>query len=193
MRRVSVVGIPGAGKSTLTRRLATLLDVPSIELDALHFQPNWVVVAPEEFVERTAAVTSGEGWVVDGNYSSVQPTVVWPAADTVVWLDLSRPVVMTRLVRRTLARLITRRPLWNGNRERLANVLSWDPDRSILRWAWTRFRPYRDRYEAAWEDPAWAHLHFVRLRSPREVAAFLDRVRRDLGTAPLDGGPPATP
>ncbi|MEA2590535.1 MAG: hypothetical protein QOD62_366, partial [Actinomycetota bacterium] len=32
---------------------------------------------------------------------------------------------------------------------------------------------YRERYGGAMEDPAWAHCRFVRLRSAREVDAFL--------------------
>ena len=42
MRRVSVVGSPGAGKSTLGAALAARLGGPWIELDALNHQPGWV-------------------------------------------------------------------------------------------------------------------------------------------------------
>jgi hypothetical protein len=47
-------------------------------------------------MRRVAEVTATEGWVIDGNYSRVLD-IVWARADTVVWLDLSRPVVMRRL------------------------------------------------------------------------------------------------
>lgn len=173
MRRISVVGIPGSGKSTIARELAALLDVPVLELDALYHQPDWTQLPDDEFARRTAELVRTDGWVIDGNYSAVREDVVWAGADTVVWLDLPRRVVMTRLVRRTVRRTLTRQELWNGNRERATNLTSWDPHRSILRWAWTRFRPYRERYEAALGDPTWDHLRFVRLRTPDEVARFM--------------------
>ncbi|MBK7167449.1 MAG: adenylate kinase [Candidatus Microthrix sp.] len=123
---------------------------------------------------RTADVANGDGWVIDGTTPAFREQVVWPTADTVVWLDLPRRVVMTRLLRRTLRRVLAREELWNGNREHVTNLMSWDPHRSILRCGWTRYTPYRERYDAATNDPAWDHLRFVRLRTVRGVARFLD-------------------
>ena len=56
MRRVSVVGISGAGKTTLARRLAPALDVPHVELDAIFHQPGWTELPVEEF--RLVSATS---------------------------------------------------------------------------------------------------------------------------------------
>ncbi len=44
-------------------------------------------------------------------------------AEAVVWLDLPLPVILWRLVRRTLRRIITGETLWSGNRERLRNAI----------------------------------------------------------------------
>ena len=40
MQRVSVIGVTGSGKTTLAAALAAKLQVPYIELDALHWEPN---------------------------------------------------------------------------------------------------------------------------------------------------------
>lgn len=172
MRRVSVVGTPGAGKSTFAAALAAALGVDHVELDAIFHQRGWTELAVPEFRERVTQAISADGWVVDGNYSTVLD-VVWTCADTVVWLDLPRRVVMYRMVIRTLARVILRQELWNGNRERWRNVVSVDPMRSIIAWAWTRHPVYCKRYEAAMADPANRHLRFERLSSAQEISAFL--------------------
>ena len=39
--RIVVVGTSGAGKTTLARRIAALLMLPHIELDAINWQPGW--------------------------------------------------------------------------------------------------------------------------------------------------------
>jgi adenylate kinase family enzyme len=72
MRRVSVVGAPGSGKTTIGRRLAARLDVPFIELDAIYHQPGWTELPRDEFRARVSELAAVDGWVVDGNYSVVQ-------------------------------------------------------------------------------------------------------------------------
>jgi len=96
-----------------------------------------------------------------------------PRQQTPQRLALPRPLGVRRVLWRTARRVVTRQPLWNANRERLRNALSWQPERSIVRWAWTQHTVYREPYAAAMRDPAFAHLAFHRLRSPAEVRAFL--------------------
>ena len=171
MRRVSVVGAPGSGKTTFAAQLATRLRAPHVELDAIFHQPNWGELPAEEFRRRVRDAIAGDTWVVDGNYSAVQD-LVWASADTVVWLDLDRCTVMRALARRTIRRVVRRERLWNDNRERWTNLLSLDPERSILAWSWTMHPTYRERYTAAMDDPAWADVDFMRLTTRRDVEAF---------------------
>lgn len=68
--RVVIVGTSGAGKSTLARALAKRLGVADIELDALHWEPQWTQAAhlivhrfthprqAEEFLARTPPYAS---------------------------------------------------------------------------------------------------------------------------------------
>ena len=126
----------------------------------------------EEFRARVAGLVAGDRWVLDGNYHQVSDLV--SHADTVVWIDFPRQVVMRRLVRRTLLRGMLRRELWNGNRETLRNFVRMDPEKSILRWAWTQHSVYSERYErASGPGGEWEGTTVVRLRSPADVAAFL--------------------
>lgn len=121
-----------------------------------------------------APLLDSERWVVDGNYSSLVQDLVWEAADTVVWLDLPRRVVMPALVKRTFVRMATRRELWNGNRESFSNLFTFDAEENILLWSWTRGPILQTRMEQEVNDPKWAHLQFVRLRSRREVSGWLN-------------------
>jgi adenylate kinase family enzyme len=172
VRRVSVVGNSGSGKSALARNLAAVLGVPHLELDSVFHQPGWEPLPHDEFQRVVAARADEDGWVIDGNYSAVRP-VVWARADTVVWLDLPRRAVMRQVTWRTVRRAVTREELWNGNREPLANFTRWAPEESIISWAWHSHAKYRTRYAAAAADPANRHLAFVRLTSRRDAGRFL--------------------
>jgi len=175
MRRVSMVGNSGSGKSTLGRALAQRLDVPFIELDAIFHQPNWLPLPTELYRERVAAIVGSEGWVIDGNYAVVRD-LVWARADTVVWLDPPRRIVMRRIVGRTLRRGVTGQELWNGNKERLRNIVSRDARRNVVLWAWREHAGCRQRYCAASRDPAFARLRFVRICTARDARRLLDHL-----------------
>lgn len=172
-----VVGSSGAGKTTVAGELATRLRVEHVELDGIFHQAGWRDLPADEFrrrvTERLDAAPSG--WVVCGNYRAVAE-IVWRRADTVIWLDLPRHVVLVRVVRRTLRRVLTREVLWNGNREPLANLYRWDPERNVIRWSWTHHQVLTERYCAAMVDPAWSHLCVVRLCRPVEVDDWLHTV-----------------
>ena len=172
MERVWVVGNSGSGKTTVARAIAGASGSPHMELDAVFHQPGWTELPVEEFRARVGAFVAAERWVVDGNYAAVAD-LVWRTADTVVWIDLPRRVVMRRLARRTLSRALRRTELWNGNREPLRNFTSLKPERSILVWAWTRHDLYRSRYEEAMVSGAWPRVRFERLRSRRAVEEFV--------------------
>jgi len=72
-------------------------------------------MAQIHFRDLVADATSGDRWVVDGNYS-VAREIAWRRAEAIVWLDLPFHVVMAQVMTRTLQRCVSRRPLWNGNR-----------------------------------------------------------------------------
>lgn len=174
-----MVGCSGSGKTTLAESLALTLGTINVELDSIYHQPGWTPLSDDEFRKRVASATEPETWVVDGNYSVVWD-ITWGRADTVVWFDLPYLTVMARTVRRTVRRVFTREELWNGNKEPLSNLWSFNPEKSIIAWTATRHRVYRRRYRAAEIDPHWRHLHFVRLRSQPEADAFLEGVKSAL-------------
>lgn len=173
MRRISVIGTSGSGKTTLAQQISQRLRIPHVELDAVHHLPDWEPMPAPEFRTAVAERIDGDAWVVDGNYRRKLASLVWERADTVIWLDLPRALVMAQIIRRTLRRMYTREELWNGNRERWRNLFSLDPHQSIIAWAWTTHAPNRTEFLTAQADPANQHLEFIRLRSRREIADFV--------------------
>lgn len=178
MRRVVIVGNSGAGKTTLSTELARVLQTEHVELDAIFHQSNWTPLPTDEFRERAAAaLPPGGAWVCDGNYSAVRD-MIWNRADTIVWLDLPRRVIVPQIVARSVTRAVRGTELWNGNREQWRMLLSLhDPQRSVIAWSITQHTRKRRRYGAAPADPRWAHLQFVRLRSRDAVRTWLAGVR----------------
>ena len=167
MRRVIVVGISGSGKTTLARRLAARIGVPHVELDALRHGPGWQPRA--EFERDARAAADRPGWVVDGDYADVRD-LFWERADTLVWLDLPRSVVMARVIRRSAARAALRRELWNGNRE---SFRDWSDREHPIRWAWSQHGRRRRELAVRVAEPRFAGLRVIRIRRAADAAGWL--------------------
>jgi adenylate kinase family enzyme len=175
VQRICIIGSTGSGKTSLARAVAACLAMPRVELDALHWDPNWTEASDHVFRERVAEALSGDRWVVDGNYSRVHDFTI-QRADAVVWIDLPFHQTLWRLAGRTFRRWWTREELWRGNRERLATqFLSRD---SIFYWLITSY-PRRKRQfpELLRRCAARGQLTF-RLKSQREVDAWVRTLRQ---------------
>jgi hypothetical protein len=117
------------------------------------------------------AATQGDGWTFDGNFGPrACDQMVQSRCDTIVWLDLPRRQVWSQVALRTLRRLITRERLWHGNVESLRTLFSHD---SIVWWSIRTFDRRRRRYGELFADPAYSDRSRIRLRSRREVDAWL--------------------
>ena len=176
MRRVVVIGNTGSGKSTLGAALAQRIGVVYVDADDLFWLPGWVEVDNDQFRAELDAASSAEQWVIVGNYLSRAVDVTWPRADTLVWLDLPLPLVISRSVRRTAKRGITREVVCNGNREKLRFLLPerLSGEKPLWSYAIDHHRTQRTRIEdlIAQHD----HLTVHRLRSRAEVSRFLGSV-----------------
>jgi adenylate kinase family enzyme len=181
--RIVIVGTPGAGKTTLAKTLAATLSIPHVELDALHWNTGWQplsITDPDEFARRVDAATAGDAWVVEGNYGMVRK-LVWPRATHLVWLDYDRPVIMWRVIRRSLHRVVFRTELWSGNVERWRHLLR--PSHPIA-WAWTTWRRRREEIEALIGQDEQAHLTVHRIRRPAEATEVARAFALTAGLAP---------
>ena len=170
MKRIAVIGASGSGKTSLGRSLAALLELPYVELDALHHGPNWTEASSEELQAAVLRELERheEGWVIDGNYERKIGDLVVERADTVVWLDLPLALILLRLLRRTAGRIVRRTELWNGNRETIRNALF---SRDSL-FAWTvRSHGRHRRHQPG--RLARLDVRLVHLRSPAEVRRWL--------------------
>ena len=115
----SSVGSSGDGKTTLASALAQRLRVPHVEIDSLNWESNWTETPTDMLWKKIESALAGDAWAVCGNYTKLRE-LIWPRADTLIWLDYPMGLVMWQVLRRTVRRCITQEMLWATN-----NVESW--------------------------------------------------------------------
>lgn len=169
MKKVTVFGLPGSGKTTFARTLATQLGVPCLQLDKVLFQGGKPIPL-SGFRAQTAAFTAGSAWVVEGNFHDLAD-VTWARSDVVVWLDYALWVLYWRTGRRAFRRVFGIEP---------RSGRSWRSFFSRRNLAWTVSRKY------LWKRPVYGRdlaaldgAVVVRFRSPRQAAAWLACAARE--------------
>ena len=84
--KVIVIGCPGAGKSTFSRRLKSETGLPLYYLDRLWHRPDRTTISRNEFDCGLKEILSKDKWIIDGNYLRTLE-IRLQACDTVFLLD----------------------------------------------------------------------------------------------------------
>ena len=87
MKRVIIIGCPGAGKSTFARKLAAKIGLPLYYLDMIWHRADRTVIGREEFDRQLDNILKKEEWIIDGNYARTLPLRL-AHCDTVFFFDL---------------------------------------------------------------------------------------------------------
>lgn len=176
MRKVLVIGSPGAGKSTFSQRLAERTGLPLVHLDAIYWSPGWVKTPKDEWLRTVDELLAGDAWILDGNYAGTLDRRL-AVCDTVFYLDLPRAVCLWRAVKRRFMYHRRSRPdMRAGNDERIT--------RELIQWIWD-YPAKRRPGVLAKLDALRPDQRAVILRSTAEMEACL-------GTLPASPASPAS-
>ncbi|MFI5992631.1 AAA family ATPase [Streptomyces sp. NPDC051362] len=183
------MGSTGAGKTTLARAVSGRLGIPFHEMDALAITgPGWQ--ENPRLIDDVSRLSEGPAWVIDSfGHPSVRD-LLWERADTVVWLDHPRTVVMRRVLRRSAARTLLRRRVFGGNVETFG---SWFDAEHPVWWAWSQYATRRSDIAARCEAPRPTPLKVVHLRTPRATRTWLTRLTEPSAGPPTEAPPKPTP
>lgn len=88
MKKVAVFGKPGGGKSTFSKRLASVTELELFPLDTIEYLEGGVRVSQAEFNDKHNAILNKDQWVVDGLGSLESFKQRLEAADTLVYIKL---------------------------------------------------------------------------------------------------------
>jgi len=173
--RVVVLGISGSGKTTFATRLAEATGIDQIELDLLNWRPGWVSRYDVDFdglATDLEAAIEADRWVVAGGYSKLRDRIL-KRADTVVWLDLPKWLVLCQVITRSLHRAGTKANMLNGNVETLSR---WFLPGHPIQLVWVHFKRKRRQFASTLEQEQFDHLKVYRCRSRSDVKWALSQL-----------------
>ena len=170
MERIVVIGSSCSGKSTFSQRLADKKEIEYIELDQLHWLPNWIERADDDFRNLVNKAVSADSWVVDGNYS-VARDLIWPRATKIIWLNHSFSLVLYRSITRSIIRSATKKKLFSGNIESFRQTFF--SRESIILWVLKTYHQKRKNYANILKVVASKGIEVIEFNNQSQVDDYL--------------------
>jgi len=172
---IVVIGTTGSGKSTLAKRISDRFGHSFIELDALHWEPDWQDAPLEIFTQRVQQAINQPKWVVAGNYRGVR-NIIWGQADALLWLDFSFGRTLYQLTNRTIRRWWNHELLWGTNYETMSkHIKIWSSD-SLFNWLLKTYGRRKREIPLLLQLPEYRHLKMLRFRHPADIDQWLDNM-----------------
>lgn len=137
--RILVAGLPGAGKTTISKALSTSTNIVYVELDALYYLPGWKRSTKLSMSASSALTT--QSWITDfQHWEILKPS--FSRATHLLYIDLPSRDRLQALLKRTLERRRKNEEIWTGVYERSFAHALLSP-RSTLWWSIRNTAKYR--------------------------------------------------
>ena len=117
LKKILVIGCCGAGKSTFSNKLQSILKLELIHLDQYYHKPNWEEPKKGEWDKIVHTLVQKPSWIMDGNYSRTMDVRI-KSADTIIYLDYPTVKCFWRVIIRIFKyHGVTRSDMANGCKE----------------------------------------------------------------------------
>ena len=170
MEKVVIIGSPGAGKTTLAKKLGTMQKNKVYHLDRFFWQHDWEKKDRDERLDTLQKLVRERHWIIEGTYLN-SSTIHLKAADTIIFLDISPFLCLQRIIKRHREYYrFTRRDIPEGCTDRL----------TLFRMLKVLIFPLRERRKLEnnlriYESSEYETKRVIRLHSDKEVNAFLEQ------------------
>ena len=169
MRKVSIIGNAGGGKSVLARQLGSGLNIPVYVVDDAQWEPAWQPALPDKVAMLHNRWLTQRRWIIDGwgGWDLIEQRLL--AADTIIVVDFPLWVHYWWALRRHIAAIMGRNQGWPP-----AGCRAWPVTFKLLRVMWHVNRELRPRLlnlvaEARFQG------RIVYIQSPQQLHAFRQR------------------
>ncbi len=99
MNKIIVIGCPGSGKSTFSKKMNKITGIPLYHLDMMYWNSNKTIVDKDIFLERLLSTIQTNKWIIDGNYSSTMELRI-QYCDTIIFLDYPLDICLSGIKER---------------------------------------------------------------------------------------------
>ena len=172
MKRIVIIGSPGAGKTTLARGLHSILDVNVFHLDRLFWKSGWTRKTRDERIDILQNLIAEKQWIIEGTYLN-SSEIRLTAADTIIFLNIPFYLCLWHLVKRHYAHQERRRDIPDGCVDRL----------TFLRLLIVLIFPLTGRKKIKQTLQNYQSKHIVPLCSTQAVEDFLTQLKQDVYAA----------
>lgn len=170
MSKIMVIGFSGSGKSTISKMISDILNIPVLYLDSVHWLPNRI----ENDTKTECKVVSdflenNNSWVIDGNFSHMSYKERLESADLIVFMNFNRFNCLFRAFKRLFENL-------GKTRESMADNCVEKVDFEFIKWIlWdSRQKSQTDNYKYALEKYG---DKVVVIRNQKEYDVFIDNFK----------------
>ena len=129
INKISIIGGPGTGKTTLARNLGDVLNLPVYHLDGINHLENWKKRDTKQRDKMILERASKDKWVIDGTYRGTLETRI-QKSDLIIFLNYSTIFKTKSIITRYLKTRGKERPEIPGCKEKI----TWDFLKFTIEW-----------------------------------------------------------
>ena len=164
MKRILVIGCPGAGKTYFSKQLAKILSLPLVHMDNLYWRADKTSIPTDELKEKLLPYLVKDEWIIDGNYHKTLEMRL-PYATDVFVLDLPRKECIQGILDRI-----------DQPRDDIPWIEREDDATELI--AWTADYGFRTKDEEMALLNKNKHLHVHIIKSRQEMNEYLENLNK---------------